>query len=187
MIWTVLKTLQGPCADDEWLALKEDKTVICSKNICQAEGVKSPSNNTNYWFAENGKCYQTNTRGYCDDPNARLFFKSQDFKPTCNFGLLCGTAKRQGLDALIKLWNLHQQQQQANSNSNSSSSSPSNNEIQTYIAEIIDKNRMKEFVQRVRLVALERNASNKTSSEWGQTLHTYTPTGETVSSVNLFF
>ncbi|CAG7678337.1 unnamed protein product [Allacma fusca] len=104
---------QGPCAQNEWLTLKEDKTPVCSPNNCQVEQSQNPSNGSAFWVSENGTCYRTTTRGYCEDGTARLFFKWQDYKATCNYQLVCGTIGAVDLAKFIKDWQLMQQGSQS--------------------------------------------------------------------------
>jgi len=80
---------QGPCGSHEWILLNDTRKAVCELNPCKRNETEEPSTIDRYWFEEDGQCYKTLTQGYCGNPQAVLYPKWDDYKPSCNVGRIC--------------------------------------------------------------------------------------------------
>ncbi|CAG7731635.1 unnamed protein product [Allacma fusca] len=79
---------QGPCESGEWYTYNDTLHPVCVKNKCPESGALRSSK---YYFQDpdDGECYETTTKGYCQNVGETLMATSDDPFPKCRSHTLC--------------------------------------------------------------------------------------------------
>jgi len=80
---------QGPCEQGEWFTYNDTLHPTCAKTKCPLTSLAVRTNMYYFEDPDDGECYETTTRGYCQGDGETLLPTSDDPFPKCRTHTLC--------------------------------------------------------------------------------------------------